>query len=763
MKNDDKVKDMLTEEKIPRELEPDSIKEMLDKKAPARKRKNIHMAARITAGAAACAVICGTALHFAGENDKFKDKDVISSEYEKVTTQIQEVDVPQGEDVPTLVSQAPYMSGAKDYSEVYQLYRTSYKTRYSKYKYSYATNGDMTDMAVGEAAEEDNEDESVQYAAPTPKTEGGADEEPDEPEFSDTYNQEEGVLEADIAKTDGKNIYFVYDKYDDSYNANAWLNSAAVEDGKFIYSEKVALDPDIDVIFGEGYEKNNVSVEDMYVYNGTVAVIGTVDGTKKEPNPDYVENEDTSDYEYIDIGEDCFYQPKTLYYNKSATFVMLFTTGDSPQLIDTYYQEGSYNDVRISPDGYMYLITDYFTQDLSWLSEGDLNDFVPSKGMSGSVELISPDEILMPADEEAEYNIGGTVVGSLDMNTSGSAVPVDSKVLAGYTGNVYSSADNIYTAVGWDDTDITRISVSAGNIVPAASGRVEGRIKDQFSMSEYNGYFRIATTKDNYREIYDHDESENDGFFYSERDGRDNRIYVLDLDLNEVGSIKGFGKDEEIKSVNYAGDIAYVVTYVQTDPLFAIDLSDPTSPVMLDEFKLPGYSTYMQKWDDGLLFGFGVNADENGWETGIRLNMFDNSDPSDLKLADSYEINQDEDTEYYSLGCWDRKATLIAPEKDLIAVEVVKETSIVIESGEGEEHYSYTTYGNPETGYWFFSFEDGKFVLKGQFSEPMSDYSESMAYQRAMYIGDYVYILSGARFTAISIDDFTVTDQADFT
>ena len=53
-------------------------------------------------------------------------------------------------------------------------------------------------------------------------------------------------------------------------------------------------------------------------------------------------------------------------------------------------------------------------------------------------------------------------------------------------------------------------------------------------MSEYNGYFRIATTKDNYMEIYDHDESENDGFFYSERDGRDNRIYVLDLDLNEV-------------------------------------------------------------------------------------------------------------------------------------------------------------------------------------------------------------------------------------
>ena len=77
MNNIDKVKDMLREEKVPQELEPENIKAMLEAKAPAKKRSRIKMAGRITAGAAACAVICGTAVHFAGESDVFKkDKDV---------------------------------------------------------------------------------------------------------------------------------------------------------------------------------------------------------------------------------------------------------------------------------------------------------------------------------------------------------------------------------------------------------------------------------------------------------------------------------------------------------------------------------------------------------------------------------------------------------------------------------------------------------------------------------------------------------------
>ena len=73
----------------------------------------------------------------------------------------------------------------------------------------------------------------------------------------------------------------------------------------------------------------------------------------------------------------------------------------------------------------------------------------------------------------------------------------------------------------------------------------------------------------------------------------------------------------------------------------------------------------MQSWTDGFLFGFGADADENGVETGVKLVMFDNSDPYDLKEAGYYGINNDGETYLYSDAMWDRKALLIAPEKNI--------------------------------------------------------------------------------------------------
>ena len=136
--------------------------------------------------------------------------------------------------------------------------------------------------------------------------------------------------------------------------------------------------------------------------------------------------------------------------------------------------------------------------------------------------------------------------------------------MVSFSGEIYSSADNIYTTVGWTDTDITRISVSGGNIIPAASGTVEGYVKDQFSMSEYNGCFRIATTVNKW--------TDNSNFFTDIFDIptesehiANNRVYVLDMELNQVGYVGGFGENETIKSVNFSGNMGYVVTYEQTD------------------------------------------------------------------------------------------------------------------------------------------------------------------------------------------------------
>ena len=629
-----------------------------------------------------------------------------------------------------------------------------------------ATNGNS--VAGGDIAQPPVSDEPVQGEIKTEPQE-----EPTEPEYqpddedentsehSETYNQEEGVLEADIVKTDGKNIYYLYNSdegslsyelgFSDYYcGTSAKLNIAAIENGKFTDSQTIDIGVASDYAFGDGYKDTSMYVSDMYLYNDMLLVVGTVSGGKEEeikaPLVDRM-------FGYDEI--------ETYYSSKSAVFVSVYSTDEDHRLIDTYYQEGSYDDARISPDGYMYLISSYITQDLGNIDEDQLDGYIPKCGVGKNTLFISPEDILMPEEELAESEtFSCTVIGSLDLNVSGEISAVDSKALAGYTGEIYSSAGNLYTTVGWDDTEVTRIAISEGNITPAANGNVEGRVKDQFSMSEYGGYFRIATTKDSYEDTTEdytwYDENNvphTESYAVHSRTKRDNRVYVLDMDMNIVGSLADFGIDEEIKSVNFSGDTAYVVTYEQTDPLFAVDLSDPANPTIMDEFKILGYSTYMQQWQDGMLLGFGVSADEDGIEQGIKLTMFDNSDPYNLDALDTYEINRSENYEDWisSVAVWERKALLIAPEKNLIGVPVMKETWNDSEDG-----------FNAKSSYVFFSFEDGKFVYKGEIGGDITDYNENDVFYRSVYAGDYVYVLCGNKFIAADIGTMEVTDEVVF-
>lgn len=798
--NDEKVREMLNKEPVPQELEPEKIKIMLDEKAPAKKRRNIKKtAARITAGAAACAVICGTSVYFAGQKDLF-NKGKLKSDSESRKSATSSVEGKK----PLLVNtQAAYMSGASGYEDVYKLYKDAEK-KYSEnqkktYYFTESTREETVDIyddvvmneapadtAVkgesnfdgetdgnnagnGNMAQPTVSDEPVRVEISTdapqeepaePEYQPDDDEESD-PEHSETYNQEEGVLEADIVKTDGKNIYYLYNSdegslsyelgFSDYYcGTSAKLNIAAIENGKFTDSRTIDIGVASDYAFGDGYKDTSMYVSDMYLYNDMLLVVGTVSGEKEEeikaPLLDRV------------LGYD---EIETYYSSKSAVFVSVYSTDEDHRLIDTYYQEGAYDDVRISPDGYMYLISSYITQDLGNIEEDQLDGYIPKCGVGKNTLFISPEDILMPEEELAESEtFSCTVIGSLDLNVPGEISAVDSKALAGYTGEIYSSAGNLYTTVGWDDTEITRIAIGEGNITPAANGNVEGRVKDQFSMSEYDGYFRIATTKDSYEDTTEeytwYDENNvphTESYAVHSRTKRDNRVYVLDMDMNIVGSLVDFGINEEIKSVNFSGNTAYVVTYEQTDPLFAIDLNDPANPTIMDEFKILGYSTYMQQWQDGMLLGFGVSADEDGIEQGIKLTMFDNSDPYNLNALDTYEINRGEDYEDWisSVAVWERKALLIAPEKNLIGVPVMKESWDDSEDG-----------FNSESSYVFFSFEDGSFVYKGEIGGDITNYNENDIFYRSVYAGDYVYILCGNKFVAADIATMEVTDEVIF-
>lgn len=147
-----------------------------------------------------------------------------------------------------------------------------------------------------------------------------------------------------------------------------------------------------------------------------------------------------------------------------------------------------------------------------------------------------------------------------------------------------------------------------------ASGSVPGHLIGQFALDEHDGVLRVASTMDGW-EV----ERSESMVTTLERHGRD---------LVPLGSVEGLGKGERIYSVRFLGDVGYVVTFRQIDPLYTLDLSDPQRPTTAGELKITGYSSYLHPLGDGRLLGVGQEASRNGRPLGMQLSLFDVADPS---------------------------------------------------------------------------------------------------------------------------------------
>lgn len=208
----------------------------------------------------------------------------------------------------------------------------------------------------------------------------------------------------------------------------------------------------------------------------------------------------------------------------------------------------------------------------------------------------------------------------------------------GQVGQIYASAESIYVASYvydywyWgaeDDKDageyslLHKFSIDSGAVTYAGSGKVPGEILNQFSMDEHAGYLRVATTERN----------------WATEDLSSNGVYVLgesEGGLTIVGQVDDLALDERIYSARFMGDRGYVVTFKQVDPLFTLDLSDPTAPSVAGELKIPGFSTYIHPLGDNHLLTIGREAEDNGdWVEiqGVQLQIFDVSDIQNPTLA----------------------------------------------------------------------------------------------------------------------------------
>ena len=331
---------------------------------------------------------------------------------------------------------------------------------------------------------------------------------------------------------------------------------------------------------------------------------------------------------------------------------------------------------------------------------------------------------------------------------------------------VYASTERLYVAshrwVDWDDaddedvegitTEIHRFDISGSDgPVYEASGSVDGFLLNQFAMSEHDGFLRVAST-------------DRPNWWWQQQGSSESRVDVLERDggeLRVVGSVAGLGRGEQIFAVRFMGETGYVVTFRQTDPLYTIDLSDPTAPRVVGELKILGYSAYLHPIGDGLLLGIGQDADQQGRISGTQISVFDVSD-----LADPIRIHQYTFPEFSNSEVeYDHHAFLYWPPTGIAVVPIgwwdYRESdegwvsfnaAVVLDAGpEGIEELGRIQQAiDPDGDYEEF------------FGYPLSDYMDSVPISRSLVVGDTLFTLSWLGLQASDLDTLSETSWIPF-
>jgi uncharacterized secreted protein with C-terminal beta-propeller domain len=194
--------------------------------------------------------------------------------------------------------------------------------------------------------------------------------------------------------------------------------------------------------------------------------------------------------------------------------------------------------------------------------------------------------------------------------------------------------------VGAEQTDIHRFDITGpGAPRYVASGAVPGQLLNQYSLSEYAGDLRVATTSGD------------------APTGQQSAVYELDAStLARLGSVRGLGRGQRIYAVRFLGPVGYVVTFRQVDPLYTLDLRNPAKPRVAGELELTGYSAYLSPASEGRLIGVGQEANSQGRTTGLQVALFDVRDPGHpTRLA---QVVRDD---VHSAAEWDPHAFLYWP------------------------------------------------------------------------------------------------------
>lgn len=386
-----------------------------------------------------------------------------------------------------------------------------------------------------------------------------------------------------------------------------------------------------------------------------------------------------------------------------------------PQQAEMIYeckQSGYYNTSRLIGDK-LYVATNYNLRTRE-VDEDKPETFVPSVDCKDYVGVLPAEDVYINRNcSRAVY----TVVCAFNITTGKLC---SSQSILGGTYTLYCNTNNIITADYSDNgkTNVTRFAIDNGKVEFKAEGEIDGNLLNQFSIDEYKGYFRFVTTNQGGVET-------RTGNIVSYKYTQSNSLIILDSELKKVSSIDNLAPDERVYSVRFMGDIAYFVTLRQVDPLFSADLSDPENPKIIGALKIPGFSNYLFPYGDGKLLGIGRDADEKTGRTGgVKLSMFDTSNPADVNECAKLILDVD-----YSPALDGHKESLIDVRKNLIGFAV---------------------WGKTGSEYRIFEFSNGGFNLKAKIL--FGNIHDSV---RGLYIGNEFYIVTDKNLFVYDINSYT--------
>lgn len=612
-----KIENSARDLEVPESLEPENIKNKL-KENQKRRRFIMKRFSGIAVAAAMAVILGGTGIYGKMMLDS-SNRNMIAAEDAAGSKQMSQKADQAEKSVP--VSKKKHVGSFKladDYDEVYNSVSALVMRNKEKYYPAEVEDGGVMDlykaeedMSAGAPEYQNNYEEEKKYSYTGENTSG----------YSTTNTQVEGVDESDFIKNDGNYLYL---------QSEDGIHIVDIRKNKM--KDAAIVKPDMDA--GD-------VISDIYLDKDRLFVI--LEKREVELEQKKADSEDKAKKEDLDEG----YFVDDVYYSNDKICMELLTYDISDRnhakLLGTVKQDGSYYDSRKVGD-YIYL----FSQ--KWMNMREtlvVDDLVPC--VNG--RKIRSDCIYTQKNASGEIVISSVNVAEPDKT-------VDEMVLMSNKGNFYVSTGAIYLYqedYQWNEkkdegisyTDITKFTYRDGIMNGAAAGSVRGTIQDVFAISEgSNGILRVLTTEWG-------TESKN-------------RLYLLDGDLKEKGSLKNIAAGEEVYAARYIGNIAYFITYHNTDPLFAVDISDPEKPEMLGKVKVSGFSDYLHPYGENLLLGIGYETDPKTSERlGVKLVMFDISNPTKLKVKDSVTIKGD-----YCNAASDYKCALVDNEKNLIGFEV---------------------------------------------------------------------------------------------